>query len=528
MKIEFTSRSPLSSKTESLLVPVVRQAPKKPTRSKPFAAFSEASQKEAELFDSYFDGALSAAMIEEGFQAKKGQRMSIFAPDPKTKSGVRHIELLGVSSDAQRLSGWGPDEWRVLGSNVIKTALQFKRSEIAVSLCFLDKSRSEEIAQLLVEGLRLASYTFLDFKGKTKSRSRLASLALEVTLYFKKSARPSPATLRAGHVIGDCVSLVRDLVNTPPSDMAPKHIVQHAKKVAKGKNSLIQTKVLNKSALERMGANVFLAVGRGSSTDPYLIHMTYRPARKSKNCKRIVLVGKGVTFDTGGLSMKLPAGMIDMKCDMGGAAVVIGVMQAIRSLPASLRPRAEVHGLIATSENMVGPDAVKPGDVATAINGKTVEILNTDAEGRLLLADTLCYSEKLKPDVLIDIATLTGSCVAALGDSYAGLFSDDADLVSDIIESGRLAGERFWQLPLASESYKSLLESPIADLKNSAGSHPGSILAALFLKEFVPKNTSWAHLDIAGPAFLRRAQSYNKKGGSGFAVRTLLRFLQQA
>jgi leucyl aminopeptidase len=281
----------------------------------------------------------------------------------------------------------------------------------------------------------------------------------------------------------------------------------------------MQVQVFDKARLAKMKAGALLSVAQGSQTPPYLIKMTYKPTGRTKR-KVISLVGKGVTFDSGGLSIKSGAGMMDMKCDMSGAATVIAAMQAI----AAVKPSCEVRAYIPATENMINGRATRPGDVVKASNGKSIEILNTDAEGRLILADALCLAEKDGCDQIIDLATLTGACLVALGKDYAGLYSTSEKMVKGLSEAAAHAGERVWHMPLADE-YRSLIKSSVADIKNIGGPHGGSITAALFLQEFV-ENTDWAHLDIAGPAFTASASDYISKGGVGFGVGTLVRYVQ--
>ena len=245
--------------------------------------------------------------------------------------------------------------------------------------------------------------------------------------------------------------------------------------------------------------------------------MTYKPSGKPRAC--VAIVGKGVTFDSGGLSLKPAKSMEWMKQDMSGAAVVLGVMKA---LPA-LAPQVEVRGYIAAAENMPGQGAQKPGDIITYRNGKTAEVLNTDAEGRLVLADALCVASEAKPDCLIDLATLTGACMVALGSSVAGILGNDQGLVDELIAHGDQTGERMWQLPLV-EDYRSDIKSSVADIKNIGAGYGGTITAAMFLEAFVD-DVSWAHIDIAGPAFAEKPAPYAPRGGTGFGVRALLSYL---
>ena len=263
--------------------------------------------------------------------------------------------------------------------------------------------------------------------------------------------------------------------------------------------------------------NGLLAVSRGGPEEPRFIKLRYAPTGRPK--KKIALIGKGLTFDSGGLSLKPAKSMQTMKIDMSGAAAVLGTMYAV----SQIKPRVQVTGYVPSSENMPSGTAQKPGDVIRYRNGKTVEVLNTDAEGRLILADALIAAREDKPDVIIDLATLTGACMVALGSQVAGLFSNDEKLTDDLMASGRKAGERLWPMPLV-EEYKTDIKSNIADIKNIGGGYGGAITAALFLQEFVA-DTPWAHLDIAGPAFSERALPHVPRGGTGFGVRTLINYV---
>ncbi len=317
----------------------------------------------------------------------------------------------------------------------------------------------------------------------------------------------------------------RDLVNTPPTDMNPLELTRQARKLSSGSKGRVKIKLFNRKALERLKAFSLLGVAKGSSIEPFLLHLQYQPKKRNKQSKKVILIGKGITFDSGGLSIKSGKGMEEMKCDMAGAACVLGVLKALTLLPIDQLPEHEIHVLVPTAENMINGDSLKPGDVISAINGKTIEVLNTDAEGRLILADALSYAERIKGDMIIDLATLTGACVVALGGEYAGLFSNDEELTETLKVAGLAAGEKSWELPLAAE-YRGQMDSEVADLKNIGNGGPGAILGALFLKEFVPADTPWAHLDIAGPAFGGRSNEYIRRGATGYGVLTLLRMLE--
>lgn len=264
-----------------------------------------------------------------------------------------------------------------------------------------------------------------------------------------------------------------------------------------------------------MGA--YLAVGQGSAQPPKFIHMKYLPENPKK---RIAIIGKGICFDSGGLDIKPPSSMLTMKDDMSGAACVLGIMKALNKL----RPEVEVHGIIAACENMPSGSSYKPGDILTAKNGKTIEIDNTDAEGRLTLADALCYACELGVDEVIDIATLTGACMVALGSAASGIMGNNDEFVKNIIATGRYSGEKYWQMPMWQE-YRDNMNSDVADMKNTGTRNGGASAAGMFLKEFVTDDVKWAHIDIAGTAFLDKPQKEFCKGATGAGLRTLLNYI---
>jgi leucyl aminopeptidase len=317
--------------------------------------------------------------------------------------------------------------------------------------------------------------------------------------------------------VADAVCYTRDLVNEPPSEKSPEKIGELATWLAK--KGRISVEVLHKAALEKQGMNGILRVGAGSHEPPCLVHLHYKP-KKAK--KTVCLVGKGITFDSGGLSLKPSTSMDTMKSDMAGAATVLGVFKLLGDMNLPV----EVHGLTPLAENLPGGSAQKPGDVLRAYNGKTVEVLNTDAEGRLILADALAFGSKLKPDVMVDMATLTGACVIAVGDEYSALFGTSRPTISALIRLGKEQGEWFWELPLV-ERYKSHIKSKVADIKNIGKPRvAGTIVAGLFLQEFVDKEVPWVHIDIAGPAFSTDGWDYARPGGTGVPVRTLAAWLK--
>ena len=311
------------------------------------------------------------------------------------------------------------------------------------------------------------------------------------------------------------VELARELVGSPPNSLTPTTLAETAVHIANKYG--LESKVLDKEECMAKGMGAYLAVAQGSDLNPKFIHLIYRPNGPTK--RRLAIVGKGLTFDSGGYNLKVGAAQIDMmKFDMGGSAAVIGAARAI----AELRPQGlEAHFIVAACENMVNGSAVHPGDIVQASNGKTIEINNTDAEGRLTLADALVYASELEPDAIVDLATLTGACVIALGDEIAGLWSESDQLAKALIEAADDAGEGLWRMPLKS-SYKEGLKSMLADLKNTGPRAGGSITASLFLKEFVGESIPWAHIDIAGTVWADKDRGIDPAGATGYGVRTLV------
>ena len=318
--------------------------------------------------------------------------------------------------------------------------------------------------------------------------------------------------IEKGRILAEAVLLARDMVNEPPNVMTPTRMAEIASQMAAEQG--LEVKVLEKDQMEELGMGALLGVARGSVQPPKLIMLSYKGAPDSE--ENLGIVGKGITFDTGGISLKPPAGMEDMKGDMAGGASVIASMKAI----AQLKPRINVTGIIGATENMPGGNAQRPGDVVRSMSGKTIEIINTDAEGRLVLADALYYARQQGVTRIVDIATLTGAMVVALGHAASGLMGNNQELADQVISVGNDSGERMWQLPMY-DDYKEEIKSNVADVKNSGGRPAGSISAAQFLSEFVD-DTPWAHLDIAGTYLSKSEKGYLVRGGTGVPTRTLV------
>ncbi len=324
--------------------------------------------------------------------------------------------------------------------------------------------------------------------------------------------------LRA-ELAAEATCFARDLINEPANHVTATALAEAARAIAR--EAGLRVRVFDRAACEKMGMGAFLGVNRGSVEPPQFIHLAYVPRGTAR--RRIALIGKGITFDSGGLDLKTAEGMERMKGDMSGAAAVLGVLKVLPRI----RPPVEVHGLVAATDNMPSGSATKPGDVLRAMSGKTIEVNNTDAEGRLTLADAIAYArQEVKPDEIVDIATLTGAVSVALGSLCAGSMSNDAALQRRVLAAGERVGERLWPLPLI-EEYREGLRSEVADLRNTGPRPGGAITAGLFIREFAG-NTPWVHLDIAGAAFTDKDLPYAPKGGVGFGARTLLEFVLAA
>jgi len=366
------------------------------------------------------------------------------------------------------------------------------------------------------EAVALGAYRFTKyFTGDRKPKAELSKVAVHLARGTASAA--DKRHLDLGVAIADAVAIARDAVNEPPNVLTPEALAEVARGIAR--KHKLKLKVLDKKGILAAGMNLHYAVGQGSENEPRFIHLSYVPKKKHK---KIVFVGKGITFDSGGLCIKPAAGMGEMKSDMGGAAAVLGAIAAV----ATVKPDVEVHAIVAAAENMPDGSAYRPADVFTSLDGKTIEIINTDAEGRLVLADALTYATRLKPDIIIDAATLTGAALVALGKTCSAFYSTDDEIARALERAARTAGEQFWRMPLLEELGEQL-KSDIADLKHTADRWGGSISAALFLREFVGK-FPWIHCDVAGPVLADRAKGMYPKGGTGHPVLTFLSFVEQA
>ncbi len=439
----------------------------------------------------------------EEFTGKKDQSVEIPCTDEVKPA---RLVLMGLGKEPL-----GEVEVRLFAAKAGRFAIGAKASSLAIEIPASVPGGERAAA----EGVVLGSYRFTKyFTGDRLPKVQLDKVTLLVTGNVTKAAKDAAAI---GHQVGEAVCIARDLINEPPNELYPEKLADAA--VAMCKSRGLQVTVLDRPALEKKGMKLIIAVGRGSRRDPRLIHMIYKPKGANAKTKKIVFVGKGLTFDTGGICIKPAPGMEEMKGDMGGAANVVALMAAV----AAVKPNVEVHGIIGSAENMPDGDAYRPGDIFGSYDGKTVEIINTDAEGRLVLADVLAYGRELKPDLMIDNATLTGACVVALGPTVSGYFTNRDEAAERFRKAAKSAGEAMWQLPLV-EDLRDGLKSDWADIKHVADRWGGAISAGLFLREFVG-DTPWIHVDIAGPSMANKAYGIYSKGGTGQGVLTFLRVI---
>ncbi len=441
----------------------------------------------------YVDADLMAA---KGFTGGAGQYQTVMGP-----TGVTALVGMGAKADLD-LAGV-----RAAGAKIVRSAKKHNHVATTIVEELPEGIDQVEAAQAFGEGAKLGAYRYVAQKS---SPDKIALTKLTVVASAAKVAK----AVALGAAIGDGVAMARDLVNEPGGSLTPPRFASQVQRM--GRKVGLKVKVMDKAAITKAKLGGLLGVNQGSEHPARFVEVTYEPEVKAKGT--IAFVGKGITFDAGGLSIKSGNGMMTMKCDMGGAAAVVGAMSA---LPAA-KPPVRVRAYLPMTDNMLGPDAQRPGDVVTIRNGKTMEILNTDAEGRIVLADALSLASEAKPDAIVDLATLTGACMVALGPKIAGLMGNNDAWINQIRDAAQNAGERVWHLPLP-EDYRKMYDSSVADIKNIGGPHGGALTAGLILSEFVAEGIPWAHIDLAGPAFSDSADPLHPKGGTGFGVRTLVR-----
>ena len=490
MRVKRAHEDPLKNQADLIVVPL---------EEREWKAYESGKKKRSDRYRWLVSLAGKDFVQELSLREFTGKKLAEGLLCASPSDQCRYVLIVGWSDkDDQR--------FRHLGHRIGTVADRIKASSVYLHL--VCSTQEEYHLQGLLEELSLSSYAFTYYKKKSTKHA-------VSTMSLLDPPKNITAIAKAAKTAADAVTLARDLVNLPAGVCTPSYFVRRVRSVLKGTG--LRVKVYNKAALTKLKAGGILGVGQGSAESPYLVTITYTPKNR-KRYNKVALVGKGVTFDTGGNSIKPAGSMMAMKCDMAGAAAVFASMKAI----AETAPAVEVRAYIPLAENMVSGNAIRPGDVLRILNGTTVEVLNTDAEGRLILADALSLAVKEKPDVILDAATLTGSCVVALGETRSGLFSNDESLQAILKECGALAGEQHWPMPLA-EDCRGQLKSSVADTKNIGGRWGGAITAALFLEKFTG-DVPWAHFDIAGPAFLEGGKHYLPGGATGFMVRTFLEF----
>jgi leucyl aminopeptidase len=490
-KVEFAAGSPAEQAADLCLVPVFEG----PESGPGFRELGKALDTDVVqlLKDNRFRGKLGEVFTIPTFGRASADTILLVGVGPKGEATADRIRR-AAGKVAGRVSGFG---------------------RVTSVLAQAARGSADDGIQAAVEGLMLGAYRFDRYKGTADDGAKPRWRTITMLGSARQDARAAREAIRRGEIVSEAATWARDLVNTPALDATPDVLAREARKMAREVG--LECKVWSKADLEKGGFGGILGVGRGSENPPRLIELRYKGGRGAP----VALTGKGVTFDSGGLSIKDAQQMEWMKSDMAGAATMLGAMRAI----GRLKPKVNVIAAIPSAENLPGGSAIRPGDVLTHRGGKTSEVLNTDAEGRLILADALAFLAEQKPRAIVDAATLTGACMIALGDEIWGVMGNDRQVIRDLIDAGQDVGEPGWELPLWT-SYRKQIDSSVADVKNIGNRYGGAITAALFLKEFVG-DIPWAHMDIAGTAFSDKPGDYWPKGATGNPVRTLIRFVER-
>lgn len=462
--------------------------------------------------DGLSGGLVSTIIKKEEIKGDAGEIADLLIA-PKGKVKASRILLIGVGEKS---------DYRLPNVAVLAgTAARYLRKKNVKSFALVPRSAEDagSVASFAAQGVVTSSFELDKYKTADKNNRAIENFALCVEGGNEKELKDG---LNRGQIIGDSINFTRDLSNEPPNVLTPTEMANRARQMAK--EAGLKCEILDEAKMEKLGMGSLLSVSIGSEQPAKLIVLRYEPKKSTgRKGELLALVGKGITFDTGGISLKPGEGMDAMKYDMTGGGTVIGAMRAI----GLLKPSVPVIGVVAAVENMPDGKATRPSDIVTAMNGKTIEILNTDAEGRLILADAVAYAEREGATRIVDMATLTGAVIIALGDHNTAVLGNDQELVNEIIECGKEVGENFWQLPIGRE-YSKMIKSDIADLKNiGAGRKAGTIIGAVFIQEFVDK-AKWAHLDIAGTAWADDVKPHQAKGPTGIAIRTLLKLVERS
>lgn len=454
------------------------------------------------------DGLLKGLISERGTDGEfTGRAGDLLTLHPMKQLAAKRILVVGLGKQEKVT----PQAIRRASAIATRHAQSTGAHQVALALTWESSSFDEAAAaQAQIEGAGLGCYSFRKYQ-QAEQNGNGKTITKLLLLSDSPASEGLQQAVARGQALADATNFARDLVNEPPNVLTPTELAHRA--VAMAKQFGLEYEVFDKAKIEELRMGGLLGVSQGSAQPPQFVILRYRGGNPSD--KGMALVGKGITFDTGGISIKPAAGMDEMKGDMGGAAAVIGAMQAI----AALKPHINVTGLVPTCENMPSGTAYRPGDILRIMNGKTIEIVNTDAEGRLILADALSYATQEGLSPIIDLATLTGAMVVALGSTMTGFFCNDEQLTNDIIAAGRAVGEKYWPMPL-DEEYGERIKSDIADIKQTGGREAGAVSAAKILEHFVD-NAQWAHLDIAGTSYVDSKKPYQEKGATGVGVRML-------
>jgi leucyl aminopeptidase len=452
---------------------------------------------ELAALDEKLSGTIKDLIADFEFKGKPGNTVSTRV----VGSPIRKLILVGLGkSDTLKLDGL-----RRAAAASAKLAKKERCKTLGISLPVWNGDAAST-AEAIAEGIELA--LFVDHRFKSEPDDKLTIDEVHLLGLADQDAAVDQA-----HKVVSGVFLARELVAAPANYVTPITLAETAQTIAQDYG--LHVEILEKEECEKLGMGAFLGVAQASDLPPKFIHLTYKPEGTPR--RKLAIIGKGLTFDSGGLNIKgAGSGIEMMKTDMGGAGATLGAAKAI----AQIKPDVEIHFIVAATENMISGRAVHPGDILTASNGKTIEINNTDAEGRLTLADALVYAEKLGVEAIVDLATLTGACVVALGDDIAGLWSPDDEVANQFLKASEATGEKIWRMPME-EKYFESMKSGIADMKNTGARAGGAISAAIFLKQFV-KETPWAHLDVAGPVWADKENGYNGSGATGYGVRLLV------
>jgi leucyl aminopeptidase len=461
--------------------------------------------------DSVTGGVIKSVIASEELKGKEGEVVYLHLVG-NSEIKAQRVLLVGVGERAEYTPA--------LASQMAGTAVRTLREKNAKSIAVVSRleGNAEEVASVIVEGAVMSLFDPDKYRTKDKEERQIEKLVVVLDGADETGLKRG---IERGRIIGESVNFTRDLANEPGAYMTPTNMSERAREVATEFGLSID--VLDEARMEQEGMGSLLSVSHGSDEPAKLIILKYTPSiAPEESGELLAFVGKGITFDSGGISLKPGENMELMKYDMTGGATVMGAMRAV----AQLKPSISVLGVIPCAENLPSGKATKPGDVVRAMTGKTIEVINTDAEGRLILADAIAYAKKLGATRIIDMATLTGAVSVALGDVNTAILGTDQELIDEVITAGKETGEKFWQLPLDKE-YSKQIKSDIADIKNVGGRKAGTITAAAFLKEFAD-GVSWAHLDIAGTAWGEESKPYRSKGPTGIAVRTLIRIVARA